>query len=174
MWKLEIRAERRNIVKKYLWPAHSKVLIQRLFWGKKWGATSKGYFSCFPDIWRKVRAVLWFWESQSTHYLFFLCESLCSWKLLKEKGGNPKNKKGGFSDWVGNGTKTKNLVSKLDETCISSCSPFAVSISYLKKFNHLSYPQGNKGKYVTSFLGENFKGEVMSLPSMDFVVVAVG
>lgn len=52
---------------------------------------------------------------------------------------------------------TVSLVSKLDETCVSSCSPLAVSINHFENFSHLSYPQGNQKKEVSFSLDENCK-----------------
>lgn len=51
-----------------------------------------------------------------------------------------------------------SLVSKLNETCVSSCSPLAVSINHFENFSHLSYSQENKEKKEVSFsLDENYK-----------------
>lgn len=57
-----------------------------------------------------------------------------------------------------------SLVSKLDEPCVSSCFSLVVSINHFENFSHLSYPQGNQRKDVSSSLGGIFKGEVMSFP----------
>lgn len=70
--------------------------------------------------------------------------------------------------------QTRSLVSKLDGTCVSSCSPLVVSINRFENFNYLSYPQGNQRKDISFSLDENFKGEVIFLLIISSVVGAAG